>query len=195
MSLYETKYNFLRKDLSIMITIFLSKKTFKNQFSVALFVTVFSFFGFFPIITSAQNANTNEMPPDSPQSIEANRQQDSTIKNDPTIKSNKPGKLNSDIYEKEDDTKTLTGKVKIIRDMESVEVFLETKPSGPFLLKEGPSLGLFKERLIKSQKSSNRTVTIKIKNDYIESVELAPESKKPDSKENMDSVLDSIFKK
>lgn len=111
----------------------------------------------------------------------------------------KSKKLSSDIYEKEpsQDKRTLSAKVKLVREYgEEIEVFLEGKDKGPFRLKEGPSLGLYKERLIKSQKSKDLKANISLNKDFIVSVEIpkaAPQTN--NSKSDVDSVLDSILKK
>ncbi|MBL7555155.1 MAG: hypothetical protein JNM24_04975 [Bdellovibrionaceae bacterium] len=104
--------------------------------------------------------------------------------------------LSADIYEKEDSAvKSFTGHVNLIRETDTVEVFFDGKYKGPYLLKDDPNLGAFKEKLIKSQKNKNQNVTVKVSEDVITSVELvenkAPQQKKSDT----DSVLDDILKK
>jgi len=110
--------------------------------------------------------------------------------------SKKPKVLSTDIYEKEESAvKSLTGHVNLIRETDTIEVFFDGKDKGPFLLKDDPNLGVFKERLVKSQKNKNQNVTVKVTEGVITSVELvenkAPQQKKSDT----DSVLDDILKK
>lgn len=125
-------------------------------------------------------------------------QSDSSAKND-SPQSNKQGKgLSSDIYEKDpdEDKKSINAKVTLIREMGDIEVFFDGKDKGPYILKEGPNLGLYKERLIKSQKSKDLKASVKIEKDYIVSVEVSEPKEKPkDAKSDVDSVLDSVFKK
>ena len=65
--------------------------------------------------------------------------------------SKKPKVLSTDIYEKEESAvKSLTGHVNLIRETDTIEVFFDGKDKGPFLLKDDPNLGVFKERLVKS---------------------------------------------
>lgn len=104
--------------------------------------------------------------------------------------------LSADIYEKEESAvKSFTGHVNLIRETDTVEVFFDGKYKGPYILKDDPNLGVFKERLIKSQKNKNQNVTVKVNEDVITGVELvenkAPQQKKSDT----DSVLDDILKK
>ncbi len=127
-------------------------------------------------------------------------QDDSSQKIDsPQVNPSSPSKkLSADIYEKDtnEDKKNLNSKVSLIREMGEIEVFFEGQDKGPYILKEGPSLGLYKERLIKSQKSKEIKVNVKIEKDYIVSVELTETKEKPkDSKSDVESVLDSVFKK
>lgn len=106
--------------------------------------------------------------------------------------------LSSDIYEKDpdEDKKSISAKVKLLREMGEIEVFFEGKDKGPYVLKEGPNLGLYKDRLMKSQKSKDQKANVKIEKDFIVSVELPEVKEKPkDSKSDVDSVLDSILKK
>lgn len=124
--------------------------------------------------------------------------QDSSHNNDsPQSKPPKKG-LSTDIYEKDpnEDNKTINAKVNLIREMGDIEVFFDGKDKGPYILKEGPNLGLYKERLIKSQKSKDLKASVKIEKDYIVSVEVSENKEKPkSSKSDVDSVLDSVFKK
>lgn len=106
----------------------------------------------------------------------------------------KSSTLSADIYEKTQDTKSFSDKVNLIRESDTIEVFFQGKIKGPFVLKDGPELGLFKERLIKSQKSQNQKVTVKIVDDTITSVVLE-ESKSQNKKDDMKGVLDDILKK
>lgn len=124
--------------------------------------------------------------------------QDSGSTND-SPQSNTPKKgLSADIYEKDpnEDNKTINAKVNLIREMGDIEVFFDGKDKGPYILKEGPNLGLYKERLIKSQKSKDLKASVKIEKDYIVSVEVSENKEKPkNTKSDVDSVLDSVFKK
>lgn len=124
--------------------------------------------------------------------------QDSSHNND-SPQSNAPKKgLSTDIYEKDpnEDNKTISAKVNLIREMGDIEVFFDGKDKGPYILKEGPNLGLYKDRLIKSQKSKDLKASVKIEKDYIVSVEISENKEKPkSSKSDVDSVLDSVFKK
>ncbi|MCK6597809.1 MAG: hypothetical protein L6Q37_05550 [Bdellovibrionaceae bacterium] len=106
-------------------------------------------------------------------------------------------KLSSQIFEADDkeDKKSFSAKVKMIREMGDIEVFFEGKDKGPFMLPESSSLGLYKERLIKSQKSKNQNVKVKIEKDNITSVELDEATQNKTPKENVDSVIDSMLKK
>lgn len=116
----------------------------------------------------------------------------------PQSASPKKGGLSSDIYEKDptEDNRTINAKVHLIREMGDIEVFFDGKDKGPYILREGPNLGLYKERLIKSQKSKDLKASVKIEKDYIVSVEVSESKEKPQSqKSEVDSVLDSVFKK
>lgn len=106
--------------------------------------------------------------------------------------------LSADIYEKEDTTVSFSSRPTLIRETDIIEVFFEGKNKGPYILKDGPSLGLFKERLIKSQKNKNQSVNIKINDDVITSVDLAEAKAAPSEekkKSDLDSVLDDMLKK
>jgi hypothetical protein len=116
----------------------------------------------------------------------------------PSSPSGPSNKLSADIYEKDanEDKKSLSSKVNFIREMGEIEVFFDGQDKGPYILKEGPNLGLYKDRLIKSQKSKELKVNVKVEKDYIVSVELSETKEKPkDSKSDVESVLDSVFKK
>lgn len=114
---------------------------------------------------------------------------------DGTPRSQKPKGLNADIYEKEEAAVTsFTGHVNLIRETDTIEVFFDGKNKGPYVLKDDPNLGAFKEKLVKSQKNKNQNVTVKIREDVITSVELA-EIKTPEKKSDTESVLDDILKK
>lgn len=116
----------------------------------------------------------------------------------PSSPSGPSNKLSADIYEKDanEDKKILSSKVNFIREMGEIEVFFDGQDKGPYILKEGPNLGLYKDRLIKSQKSKELKVNVKVEKDYIVSVELSETKEKPkDSKSDVESVLDSVFKK
>lgn len=116
----------------------------------------------------------------------------------PASPSGPSNKLSADIYEKDanEDKKSLSSKVNFIREMGEIEVFFDGQDKGPYILKEGPNLGLYKDRLIKSQKSKELKVNVKVEKDYIVSVELSETKEKPkDSKSDVESVLDSVFKK
>ncbi|MBL7543534.1 MAG: hypothetical protein JNL11_06935 [Bdellovibrionaceae bacterium] len=119
---------------------------------------------------------------------------------DQTIAEKSPAPKNSalsaDIYEKEESsTVSFSGRVNLIRETDIIEVFFDGKNKGPYVLKEGPSLGELKEKLIKSQKNKNQNVNVKITDDVITSVELT-ESKAPaNKKSDLNSVLDDMIKK
>ncbi len=105
--------------------------------------------------------------------------------------------LSADIYEKEDSSSSFTAAVKLIRETDVIEVFFDSpKNKGPYLLKDSPNLGVFKERLSKSQKNKGQTVIVNLADDVITNVELtekkAAEEKK---KSDLDSVLDDMLKK
>ncbi|OYZ15213.1 MAG: hypothetical protein B7Y39_16460 [Bdellovibrio sp. 28-41-41] len=103
--------------------------------------------------------------------------------------------MSADIYEKEDAVTSFTGHVNLIRETDTIEVFFDGKNKGPYILKEGPSLGAFKEKLIKSQKNKNQNVTVKVTDDAITSVEIVEIKAVEKKKSDMDSVLDDILKK
>jgi len=103
--------------------------------------------------------------------------------------------ISADIYEQEDAVKSFTGHVNLIRETDTIEVFFDGKNKGPFMLKEGPNLGAFKEKLIKSQKNKDQNVTVKITDDTITSVEIVEIKAAEKKKSDMDSVLDDILKK
>lgn len=124
--------------------------------------------------------------------------QDMGQKNDSPQSAPQKKGLSSEIYEKDsnEDNRTINAKVHLIREMGDIEVFFDGKDKGPYILKEGPNLGLYKERLIKSQKSKDLKASVKIEKDYIVSVEVSESKEKPKSqKSEVDSVLDSVFKK
>lgn len=124
--------------------------------------------------------------------------QETGSKNDSPQSSAPKKGLSTEIYEKDpnEDNKTINAKVNLIREMGDIEVFFDGKDKGPYILKEGPNLGLYKERLIKSQKSKDLKASVKIEKDYIVSVEVTENKEKPKSqKSDVDSVLDSVFKK
>ncbi len=103
--------------------------------------------------------------------------------------------MSADIYEQEDSIKSFSGHVNLIRETDTIEVFFDGKNKGPYILKEGPNLGAFKEKLIKSQKNKNQNVTVKVNDDAITSVELVEIKAVEKKKSDMDSVLDDILKK
>jgi hypothetical protein len=103
--------------------------------------------------------------------------------------------MSADIYEKEDAAKSFSGHVSLIRETDTIEVFFDGKNKGPYILKDDPNLGVFKEKLIKSQKNKNKNVTVKISDDAITSVELVEIKAAEKKKSDMDSVLDDILKK
>jgi hypothetical protein len=104
--------------------------------------------------------------------------------------------MSADIYEKEEPaTKSFSGRVNMIRETDTIEVFFDGKHKGPFILKDDPNLGLFKERLAKSQKNKNQNVSVKISDEVITSVELVEIKAPANKKSDMDSVLDDILKK
>lgn len=103
--------------------------------------------------------------------------------------------MSADIYEKEDVVKSFSGHVNLIRETDTVEVFFDGKNKGPYVLKEGPNLGAFKEKLIKSQKNKSQNVTVKVSEDAITSVEIVEIKPVDKKKSDMDSVLDDILKK
>lgn len=125
-------------------------------------------------------------------------QTDSSLNNDSPQSSKQSKGLSADIYEKDpnEDKKSINAKVTLIREMGDIEVFFDGKDKGPYILKEGPNVGLYKERLIKSQKSKDLKAAVKIEKDYIVSVDVIEVKEKPkDAKSDVDSVLDSVFKK
>ena len=103
--------------------------------------------------------------------------------------------MSTDIYEKEDDAKSFSAHVNLIRETDVIEVFFDGNNKGPYLLKDSPNLGLFKERLAKSQKNKNQNVTVKITDDVITDVEISEIKAKVQKKSDLDSVLDDILKK
>lgn len=107
----------------------------------------------------------------------------------------KPKPLSADIYEKEDTVKSFSAHVNLIRETDTIEVFFDGNNKGPYILKDDPNLGVFKEKLIKSQKNKNQNVTVKINEDVITSVELTENKAATQKKSDMDSVLDDILKK
>lgn len=104
-------------------------------------------------------------------------------------------KISADIYEKEDTSSAFSAHVNLIRETDVIEVFFNGKNKGPYLLKDNPNLGVFKERLAKSQKNKNQTVTVKIVDDVITSVELVEVKATEKKKSDLDSVLGDILKK
>lgn len=108
---------------------------------------------------------------------------------------NKPNNLTADVYEKEDASVSFSAHVNLIRETDVIEVFFDGKNKGPFLLKDGPNIGLFKERLTKSQKKKEQNVTVKATEDVITSVELVEIKDQEKKKSDLDSVLDDILKK
>ena len=109
--------------------------------------------------------------------------------------SKKSKALSADIYEKEESAvKSFTGRVNLIRETDTIEVFFDGKNKGPYILKDDPNLGAFKEKLVKSQKNKNQNVTVKLSEDVITGVELV-EIKAPEKKSDTESVLDDILKK
>ena len=111
------------------------------------------------------------------------------------LKAKTKSKLSADIYEKEDTTLSFSAPVKLIRDSDVVEVFFEGKYKGPYILKNDPNIGVFKERLIKSQKNKKQSVSVKVVDDVITGVELIEQKTTEKKKDDMDSVLDDILKK
>lgn len=110
--------------------------------------------------------------------------------------SKKPKAMSADIYEKEESAvKSFTGHVNLIRETDTIEVFFDGKNKGPYILKDDPNIGVFKERLIKSQKNKNQNVTVKINEDTITSVELVENKAPQEKKSDIDSVLGDILKK
>tara|TARA_B110001454_G_scaffold219202_1_gene252017 strand:+ start:109692 stop:110135 length:444 start_codon:yes stop_codon:yes gene_type:complete len=103
--------------------------------------------------------------------------------------------MSADIYEKEDSVKSFSGHVNLIRETDTIEVFFDGKNKGPYILKDDPNLGAFKEKLIKSQKNKNQNVTVKISEDVITGVELVEIKAAEKKKSDIDSVLDDILKK
>ncbi len=103
--------------------------------------------------------------------------------------------LSADIYEKEDSSFSFTAHVNMIRETDVIEVFFEGKNKGPYLLKEGPNLGLYKERLAKSQKNKTQTVSVKTTDDVITAVEIVEIKKDEKKKSDYDAILDDILKK
>lgn len=132
------------------------------------------------------------------QNIGENSDPDSSPKKQasPTSQNPKSNSLSADIYEKEDSIKSFSAHVNLIRETDVIEVFFDGKIKGPFVLKDNPNLGVFKERLAKSQKNKNQNVSVKVTDEAITSVELvettAPNANK---KSDIDSVLDDILKK
>lgn len=104
--------------------------------------------------------------------------------------------LSADIYEKEESAiKSFTGHVSLIRETDTIEVFFDGKNKGPYILKDDPNLGVFKEKLIKSQKNKNQNVTVKVNEDVITGVDLVEIKSQQQKKSDTDSVLDDILKK
>ncbi len=100
------------------------------------------------------------------------------------------------IYEKEESTKgSFTAHVTTIRESETVEVFFDGKNKGPYILKDDPNLGVFKEKLVKSQKKKDQTVNVKTTDDVITGVELVEVKAAEKKKSDLDSVLSDILKK
>lgn len=87
----------------------------------------------------------------------------------------KKGKLNTDLFEKESSTTSISGKVKAVREIqEETEVFIETKGnSGPYVLPQNiKNRANLIKILNKSQKPGGPSVTISIdEQDRIKSVE------------------------
>jgi hypothetical protein len=103
--------------------------------------------------------------------------------------------LSADVYEKEDSITSFSAHVNMIRETDVIEVFFDGKNKGPYLLKDDPNLGAFKERLAKSQKNKNQTVTVKVNDDVITNVELTEIKAVEKKKSDLDSVLSDILKK
>lgn len=121
--------------------------------------------------------------------------QEGSEKSAPATSAPKKSVLSADIYEKEDSSSSFTAHVNLIRETDVLEVFFDGKNKGPYLLKDNASLGLFKERLSKSQKNKAQTVTVKITDEVITSVELVEIKKAEKKNGDLDSVLDDILKK
>ena len=113
-----------------------------------------------------------------------------------TESDDKPKPAPTEIYEKEESTKgSFTAHVTTIRESETVEVFFDGKNKGPYILKDDPNLGVFKERLVKSQKKKDQTVNVKTTDDVITGVELVEVKATEKKKSDLDSVLSDILKK
>ncbi len=111
-------------------------------------------------------------------------------------KAKSKAKLNTQVFETDADDQSFSGKVKIVRDINSeTEVFFEDKKHpGPYILSETlPSYGLFKARLEKSKKASGPMVKVMLDSDRIKSVEIDENSQHSPPSEK--DVINSLFKK
>lgn len=114
-----------------------------------------------------------------------------------TVHSQEKTGASADIYEKEESaTKSFSARVNMIRETDVIEVFFDGSSKGPFLLKDDPNLGIFKERLTKSQKNKSQSVNVQVKDEVITNVELAEAKAAPQNKKSdLNTVLDDILKK
>ena len=103
--------------------------------------------------------------------------------------------LSTDVYEKEESASSFTAHVNLIRETDVIEVFFDGKNKGPYLLKDDPNLGVFKERLAKSKKNKNQNVTVKVADEVITNVEIVEIKATEKKKSDLDSVLSDILKK
>lgn len=107
----------------------------------------------------------------------------------------KKSKTSTQVYEKESTEESFTAKVSVVREIqEETEVFFEGPKKGPYVLPDGPSHGLFMERLEKSKKSSGPQVKVTIDNDRIQSVDILEKKEAEGAVVNEEELMKSIYK-